>query len=371
MSPQRILFLAEGQLGDLLILTPALRAVKESFSDAYVAVLVVQRRDAVEDKQNALADLTATAEERAASPLGTNEDVEELLVLSREALRRKRGFARLKAEFSVVRFLRRKRFDTVVCTFPEDRFAAWAFAIGAHWRIGQRDQGLHRFLNITPDVHKGDKGVLEYYLDLVRALGCAPTSRTTRYAIPHESHKWADQILQARGIVDGRPLVAVHPGASGNYKIWPAERFAALCDHFARANRTVLLLGGEGDGGVMEEIRRHAREPLLEIRPGNMIGHLAALISRCALCITNDSGPQHLAVAVGTASLAIFRQHQEKEWGVYPENSRCRIVKGTGACPACPFGECRDIIPSGERFGAMCLRTVTVEDVLRTAEHMI
>ena len=104
---KKILFIAEGQLGDLLLLTPALRATKESFPHSLITVLVVERRNAVESKHNRFKELAATDAERESSVLATNTSVDELLVLNRHALRSLHGYARANAEVAIVRFLRK------------------------------------------------------------------------------------------------------------------------------------------------------------------------------------------------------------------------------------------------------------------------
>lgn len=372
MNFRKILFLAEGQLGDLLLLTPALRAVKESFPSSSVSVLVVERRNSDESKQNPFADLCATPLERETSILSTNKNVDELFVLSRQALRSLSGTARAKAELDILKFLRRKKFDTVICTFPEDRFAEWAFASGARIRVGQRKQNLHWLLTHKPDIEKAEKGVLEYYCDLVRVIGANVHSTRTEYIIPPSSVEWADNFLNGSNISTSQKLVAVHPGATGNYRIWPPERYAALIDHLSNTLAVkVLLLGGKMDQPVTSAIRRHLRSSIIEDQTGNSVGNLAAIFRRCSLCISNDSGPRHLAIAVGTPSLAFFRQHHDREWGVYEENERLMTLKSRMPCPVCPPNICMDKVPTGEIFSSYCVRMITVEEVIRWAAPFV
>ncbi|MBX2992475.1 MAG: glycosyltransferase family 9 protein [Bacteroidetes bacterium] len=371
ISPQRILFLAEGQLGDLLLLTPALRATKESFPHSHISVLVVERRGSDGAKPDRFRDLHATETEREACALSTNTHVDELLVLSRQALRAEKGGARIVAELSVVRFLRKQEFDTVVCTFPEDRFALWAFLAGARVRIGQRKQGLFRLLTNTPDIEKRQRGVLEYYCDLARELGARVSSVHTEYNVPESSEQWAEEFFQKEHLGSGKKIVSVHPGASGNYKIWPPERYAAMMNHLSAGNSTVLLLRGPLDGPVIDEIKHHVQTPFVEIHTGEKVGDLAAIIRRSDLCITNDSGPRHLAVAVGTPSLAFFRQHCDREWGVYPETDYSKTLTGTQQCQVCPPGICRDVMPDGQQFASFCVRMISVDDAVEQAGKML
>ena len=370
MKPINVLFVAEGQLGDLLLLTPALRAMKESFPSASITVLIVERRS--NDREWLPNEVLWQVHDQSATVLSTNPSIHQLFRLNRTLLTSKHGIARLRAEVEVIRFLRKQEFDMVVCTFPEDRFALWAFASGAHVRIGEREQGLSWLLTHRPEIRKRDRGVLQYYCDLVRTAGAQIESDRTEYVVPDSSKQWADDFLQGHGLEAATRLVVVHPGATGNYKIWPAERFASLIDTLQSDTKaSVVLCHGSHDIPIVERIRDKLKTSAVQADTGSNIGHLAAILKRSALCISNDSGPRHLAVAVGTPSLALFRQFHEREWGVYEGGSNCTILQGGDPCPSCPIGACLDRIPEGEAFGSFCLRMVTVEHAFLQAMKML
>ena len=125
IPPQNILVLAEGQLGDLLLLTPALRAIRTGFPEAQVSVLILQRRGMTQKK------LDSSEPVRPADPAGTacvltsSSAVDQVYEVDRSALRMLKGIHRLRGETGVARWLRSRRFDAVLCTFPEDRFAIY------------------------------------------------------------------------------------------------------------------------------------------------------------------------------------------------------------------------------------------------------
>jgi ADP-heptose:LPS heptosyltransferase len=362
--PRRILFLAEGQLGDLLLLTPALHAVKESFPTSFVCVFVLDRRTPLRSSSNpTMFDLPQES-----CPLATNKNVDELILVSRQFLRKMRGLARLRCEASLIRLLRSRKFDTVICTLPEDRFALWAFTSGARTRVGQKNQSLHWLLSLALNIEKSERGVLEYYLDLVRAFGATVHSTKTEYTISDKVEKWAKELLVQHNLSDEK-IIGVHPGATGDYKIWDPNLFAELIEQLSRKAR-VVLLGGNLDEAIIAATRDFLRSEIVHLR-AESIENLAALLRHCTLCISNDSGPRHLAVAVGTPSLALFRQHHDKEWGVYVEGNHVAIVKGKGRCPACPPDRCLDKIPEGEQFASHCMRMIRVEDVVAKAEEMM
>jgi len=369
MTLRNVLFLAEGQLGDLLLLTPALRGMKAGHPGIRQSVLVLERRSrAPLDAEHPIAGPLAP---NADSPLAGNPNVDRLFTLNRDAVRSLPLTARLRAELAIVRFVRAGRYDAVVCTFPEDRFAIWAFLSGAATRVGQRKQGLRMLLSVQPDIRKADSGVRSYYCSLVRACGAPCATDRTEYVVSGEARSWAGEALAGAGVPSGGRVVLLHPGATGDYKIWPPERWAELMDMLEELPLTVILCAGPLDEGIVGSIREHATRAPRIVDTGGKIGRLAAMMERSALCITNDSGPRHLAVAVGAPSLAFFRLHHDREWRVYDEGDRCATLRGTSACPQCPADRCSDRLPEGERFGSHCIRLISVEDAFAAAKKML
>jgi heptosyltransferase-2 len=360
------LFLTEGQVGDSLVLTPALRAVKQTFPSCFVAVLVVERYTPLEDDLPELSILVATPRQRAHRVLGLNPHVDELLIVARNRLRALRGIERLRAELAIVRSIRRFRFDTVISTWPADRFSLWAFLSGAPRRVGQRNTNFHFLLTHTPEIEKADRGILEYYCDLARAIGARIESLETELTISPSERQRAREFLLGHGIGDNQPFVVVLPGATADYKIFPPERFATIIDYVTIArNIPVVLCEGPLDNAIVEEIVRR-----VERAPIRFVGNASALIEASRLCISNDSGPRHIAVALRTPSLAFFRLAQ-KEWDVYQDGLTRVSLRTAGTCSACPAHKCDDITPLGERYGTHCMRMISTDAALAALRDML
>ncbi len=360
----RILILTEGQLGDLLLLTPAIRGIKTSHPDASLLLLVVERRGSGTDRSKIL-------DRSLHNVLSSNPHISALYSLRRDLLRELTGIRRLLEEARIVRFLRAMKPDSVISAFPEDRFALWAFASGASVRIGEISNVLRWVYNRTPERKKGDGSILDYYCELAELTGSHISSFNTEYFPNAEAERWADGFLDATGFRTGK-FVVVHPGATGDYKIWPAERYREMIARLTEGTGlSVLLCGGPGDREVVDEVAGEFRSPALRVHIEENIDHLASLLHRAALVISNDSGPRHLAVSVGTPSLAVFRHHHDREWGVYPASEKIRTAKALTACPVCPPGRCNDMIPEGSRYGSVCLRAVPVQEVVTLASQML
>jgi ADP-heptose:LPS heptosyltransferase len=374
MNFRRILFIAEGQMGDLLLLTPAIRATKSTYPSASLSLLVFERRGDPLEKESPLRvfENHRPTSDRSVPILAGNPHLDEIFSVNRAAIRELRGLAKASAERKVVMFLRRKKFDVAICTFPDDRFNVYAFLSGAKVRVGENGQNLERLLTHRVKTRMGDKGVLEYYCDLVKAIGVDVESKNTEYLVPESARSWASDFLTSNGFGSEKKLVAVHPGATGDYKIWPPERFAELIDCLqASLHATVLLLYGKQDAAVAEMIRKTVRTSVADINTGTDVGRLAAILQQCVLCISNDSGPRHLAAAVGTPSLAFLRQHHDRFWKIYPDDDRHATLQGEETCPHCTLNTCLDKVPSGEKYGSYCLRQIEVDIAFRRASQML
>ena len=369
MKPERILFLAEAQLGDLLVLTPAIRAVKETFPESFVGALVLRRRTYSGNERPAL--MTRNPETGPASVLTRSPHVDALWELDREGLRALKGPARLRTEVSIAGRIRGGGFDTVICTFPEDRFAVWALLSGARRRVGQRDQGLSRALNRRVDVRKEDDGVLRYYGKLVEAIGAVMTSEKTEFPVGEDDRDWAAARFAEIGLDDGSPVVAVHPGATTPGRIWPPDRYARMTEALASEGATVVLLGTDFDDPVLAAIRKELEREVPEIRFDERVSRLAAVLERCTLCVSNDSGPRHLAIAVGTPSIAFLSRVHDRQWRIYDDPAASEVLQSASACPVCSADECRDLVPEGEERGSACIRGVGVDVALAAVRRRL
>jgi ADP-heptose:LPS heptosyltransferase len=230
-------------------------------------------------------------------------------------------------------------------------------------RVGQKAQPLQWMLTHRPDVEKGTRGTLQYYCDLAGAIGARADSHRTSFPISASARSWAESFLQVHWLTADLKLVAIHPGATGHYKVWPPERYAALINKLqANEHIKTILCWSSDDTPVVNEIMRILPTDYISVNTGENLGNLGALLQRCSLCISNDSGPRHLASAVGTPSLGLLRKYHDREWNVYPEDDMHSILQGREQCPACPPGSCLDKIPAGERFGSHCLRMISVEE---------
>jgi ADP-heptose:LPS heptosyltransferase len=368
--PERICIIAEGQLGDLLILSPALRALKESFPSASLTLLVLQRRSYDGASSPAPSVLSENPHGGTAAVLLSDPHVAAVAEIDRGALRALGGLRRVRAEWSVIRWLRKGKFDTVVCTFPQDRFFLWAFLSGARVRVGEGGRSFSALLSHRTRKKKSDGGVLAYYCALAEAAGAPVRSQRTSVVISPAHREWAAACMRSLGLPEDIPVVAVHPGASGGYRIWPPGHYAALIDHVQREGIPVILTGGSFDREVLAEVNKRCETvPRLVVTTGVL--DLAALFEKCALCVSNNSGPRHLAVAAGVRSLALIPRFDDREWKIYADETAAGTLQSREECPACPPTACRNTLPPGEHYGSLCMRALSVEEVAARVDLLL
>jgi heptosyltransferase III len=370
MESRRILVLAEGQLGDLLILTPVLRSLKKSIPGSHLTVAVVQRRSYGGGASEAASVLKEPPSPGTSEVLLRSPYVDDILEIQRPLLRSLSGLARLRAEYSIVRRLRSGAYQTVICCFAEDRFCVWAALSGAPVRVGQRDQALGWLLSVRRDIRKEEGGVMRYYCALAEAAGARVDSERTEFPIPDDARERAALKRKLAGIGEREQFAVVHPGASGTYRVWPPERYAAVMNALWRKwGVKTLLCGTPFDRQAVDAVRAHCSVPVIEIALGESVADSAAIMEGAAVCVSNNSGPRHLALSIGVPSLALAPRFDDRAWGLY--GGVGEILTGNESCPVCPAGRCSDRMPEGEQFGSHCLRMITVEAVLDRLQKIL
>jgi ADP-heptose:LPS heptosyltransferase len=258
-----------------------------------------------------------------AALLRAEPGIDEVILHSRESHGGLLGRARL------VRELRRRRFDVVV----DLKDAVYSRLMGAK-RIGLRDRGR---------THAVDR-----YLGAVQAAGAAvdgarptlsPTADETRVA-----SDWIDAV--------GGPRVTMHLGGGWEYKLWPPDRFASVADRLATEHGArIALLAGPDDADRVATFNDAAQVDHAVAR-GLSLREMTALIAACDLHIGNDTGPMHIADAVGTPAVALFEPTDEVRSGPYGSQHtvlRSGFDKGCNPCHpgragACGVGYCEPLL---------------------------
>jgi predicted lipopolysaccharide heptosyltransferase III len=334
---KNILVIKLRYVGDVLLATPVLRALRERFPGASLTVAVNSGTDAV---------------------LMRNRDANEVLVVERGPL---------ASQWRFLRELRARRFDCVVDLSDGDRSAILARLSGAPVRIGFNEEHRWRGLLYTTIVRVGG-GVahrIEHDLEALRPLGIEPgTGWPVLHTSPQDDEQ-AERLLKEAGVnlAAGRRLVMFQPGARYWFKAWPVERFAELADRLADAFGCTVLIGGDQrEQAVADSIRKQARSGPVVLAGRTTLLQLASVLKRCALFVGNDNGPMHMAAALGVPVVALFGPSNPDEWG--PRSRTVRVLYKGLDCRHC-------FHPTCERGEESCMRRISVDEVFDAAAQLL
>jgi len=256
---------------------------------------------------------------------------------------------------------RRGRFDQVWLLPNSYRAALLARASGAPRRIGYATEGRGWLLTGALAPPPGTLHQLRDYDALLDANGIAPDTDPPRLPISEAARGKAAAALSAAGIPGGARFAALCPGSAfARTKRWPAERFAGLADALAERGLPCALLVGPGEENLGARVAAAARTRPAVLGAALDPVELAAAISLARVAVTNDSGPMHLAGAVGTPVAAFFGPTDPGRTG--PSGSPSRVLDRYVFCSPCFKTECP--------YGHECMTEISVEDAVRAVEEL-
>jgi len=330
---RKILVVNMNYIGDALLTTPALAALRRAHPDAQIDTVV---------GAGAAADV-----------LDGNPDVDEIIA------RTARGsWGRMS---QIYRLLRERRYTDAIIMPPLPAYALAAFAARTPVRVGQANRGMNQFLTHlmrTSAVHMADA-----MLDTVDVPQDARAGRKRlTVTVDRDSIEFAEKLLTSTGLDMSKPIIAVNLGATRPQKRWFAESFAAMIDELGDL-QTVLTGSGDDDRALAETVLASVKGT----KPASIVGkttvkQLAGMLSLCELVVSADSGPMHLATAVGTPVVALFGSTDPAVTGPYDTISRA-IYK------ALPCAPCFNHPTCDGRFD--CLRAITPEEVAAVVRGVI
>ncbi len=358
-SPARILVVKLATLGDVLTMTPTLRALRTSFPRAHIGVLTTPG---------------------GAPTLRGLDSYDEVITFDKVAFDRPRDAWRsLPAAVGLARDLRAGAWDTLVLlhhlttSFGIAKYAALSLASGAPRRIGL-ENGRGRWFLTQGAVDRGFgwRHEVDYALSVAEVVGATHPTGAPRLelALAPDDGAWAAAHLPE---TDGVLLVP-GSGAFSRARRWAPARFADVGRAlFERHGLRPVVLGGvaEDEQSLARQVAAHLG-PIARIAPAAPSPQaLGALVRRCRLVVANDGGVVHVATAVGTPVVAVFGPSNADAWGPYPvDDPRHQVVREQVACAPC--------IHRGHSFGTpqgcparTCLALVEPSAVVEAAERAL
>jgi len=339
-DPERVLVRSTNWIGDVVMTLPALEALRERFPESRITVL---------------------AQPWVAPLLGAHPAVDGVLELAK-------GKGRVRNVREVLRAAGRARslrFDMAVLFQNAFEAALIAWMARVPVRLGY-DTDARRPLLTHPLPRKRartHRHQVEYYLDLIRALGWKGTAREPRLFTTEADRVEALEILAAEGVSSSGMRIGVAPGAAyGPAKRWPPERFARVADQAAdECHAPVLILGSKGDAEACEAVAGAMKHGAVNLCGRTGLGQAVALIELCGLFLTNDSGLMHVASALNVPTVAIFGSTDPVATG--PRSPRARVVRNPVDCSPC----FRTVCPTDFR----CMLGITPEQVWEEAKQLL
>jgi heptosyltransferase-2 len=332
---KKILIRGTNWIGDAIMTLPAVASVRAAYPKAHVCVL--------------------------AKPLVA--DVYKLFSAADEIILYKNKFDNPVGVFRLAQELRKKKFDAAILLQNAVEAAIMAFAAGIKLRAGYNSDGRGLLLTHSVKCTKEIKKVhqIDYYLEMVKTLGCAPVSRELLLQTKI-NRVTAQSILSEFISGNNKPIIGIAPGATyGPAKRWFPERFAILADElYDSFPYQGILLGGKADERTAEEVRCQAKNNLINLAGKTTLREAIYLISQCSLFISNDSGLMHIAGALNIPTVAIFGSTNPETTA--PAGDKTIIVRKEVSCSPCLKETC----PTDFR----CMDLIAVDDVL-TAAHAI
>lgn len=325
-------------LGDLIVSTPVFKTLRKDYPHSNICAMVRKEYETV---------------------LRANSHIDEIIPFD-YAIRRLTGWKRLREELHWMKKLRAKHFDAVISLHPGDRLALWAWLSRARYRVAPRKQSFGYLYNIRVDVEEDTKSYLEYYLDIVSAFDTTPVTRQTEFVVSDPVEEWAGQFLQQQGIAPEHVVIGVHPGASEPSKIWPAENFAELIERLLMyPNLKIILFQGPNEKAIVSKISSLMSTAPFVADTSDNVEQMAALMKRCNLCIVNDSGARHLAVAVNAPTLTFFPADRLTTWQFYAEEDKHYVLVGNR------------VEASESRISSPFLDSITVDDAFNKVRDIL
>lgn len=331
----KILFIRIDRIGDLVLSTPALKAIKKAFPHSKLTVLAGHSNYPI---------------------LLNNPYVDKVIVFDN----RRKCLEKLK----IISHLRTDGYDLAIDPYAdyELKTAIIIFLSGARKRIGYASYGREVFFNVQAPNIKDNKHFVDLTLDVMRPLGIVTKNKTPEIFLADGEKNRAENWLKENGVED-KPIIGIHPGAYYESQRWLPERFIELIEQLRKTKSYELVIfGGPEDEVLINSIVSVVKEGILTYMADDL-RQFAALLSCSSVFICNNSGPLHIAVAVNTPTISFMGPTRKDRW--MPIGGIHRVLRIDDLpCIGCGLGYCK--IKTHD-----CMRLITVEMVINVIDEVV
>lgn len=345
---KKILVIQTGGIGDSIMSIPSLRALRENFDEALITLVVLPRSKDIFD----------------GCPY-----VNEVKIFDLDRFKSNKFILKVSDILQLIKWIRsarQEKYDISVNLFKIGSFigairmSLLLILIGPEMSIGRRSNGLGFYFDIKTDecLHEVDTA-----LRIVEELGCEIKSRKPELWLSKEDLDSADSIINTLGVEKDEKFITINPGSARQAARWLPERFAEVSDRIGYQYRAKIIIIGSKD----EIPLAHEVAELMDTKPIIASGmtdlkQLAGILSRASFFITNDSGPMHIAAALGVPLIVIFGASDYRV--AYPrgEEKRNIVLYPCISCYPCDKHVCDTI---------ECQKEITVDRVLNAVDELV
>lgn len=294
---ERILIIRLAPLGETILTTPVIRALRQHFRDAHIAYMVAPARE----------DLVSA-----------NPYLNEVLTYQASVPQ-------------LIYQIARRKFQLAVVLQPTFRLVLHAFLARIPFRMGfETNTGGKKLLNLAVPNNTAQHET-QRYLDVIRALDIEITDDEPQVFVDSAGIAWANNFLENQKLNDSNPIIGLNPGAATTYRRWHAPNFAVLGDRLHETyGAHIVITTGPREGELAYQVAKQMSHPAVIVNQATPM-QLAALLQRCNLYISNDTGPMHLSTAVKTPTVAVFGASNLIQWAP-PWKTHAVVAR-----KACPF----------------------------------
>lgn len=335
METMRVLVRVPNWIGDAVLALPALESLRHNFPDASLTIVA---KSWVKDLfiHNSLdADVF---------PLSSHDDV--------------------KTIWTTAQTLKARQFDAglLLTNSFSSAFLFYLARIPERWGYGTDGRMMLLTKSVIPRPSDSPRHQVYYYLDLIRGLGFETLEPRLKIPLPAEALAAARSRLEALGIEQKKPLIVISPGASyGPAKRWPPSRFAQLATLLQeKKDAQILIIGAGEEMDIATSISLSMPRRPITLTGDTSLVELLGLISLATLFISNDTGPMHMANALGIPVVAIFGPTDPAVTGPFQKPSL--YLKKEVPCWPCSYRNC----PYDHR----CMTSISAEEVLAACEAL-
>jgi lipopolysaccharide heptosyltransferase III len=344
---KNILLIQLGDIGDVVLTTPTIRAVKEYYPEGRVSILVRKPFGSLLAADPHLHEVIESAK-----PRGSALDI-------------------AKVYFAFARRLRRAHYDLTIDLRTGDRGAIFSFLTGAKVRVGRpggSNQFWHDFLfteivrhaKLEPTAHPG----AAQSLCIVHEIGIETKDSIPRLYVSDNDAARASVLLVECGFAPGTRWVTINPFSRWKYKEWSNLKWGEVIDHLWEAHKIpTILIGAQDESAACNEIAKGRESNTINLAGKTTLGELAALISNSTLHLGVDSAAPHIAAALGTPSITIHGPTDWRAWRVADDLHK--IVEPSMDCVPCNRKGCDN---SGT---SQCLDLLEAETIINVMEEVL